>query len=117
MRPAFEAAVERLVRVRGVRGALVADATDGLPVTGTLRDGEDAGAVAALAAAVVQRLMRAGEAAGVGAARLVHLRGEDGLLVAAPVAESLLLVVLTDRTANLGLVRLALFDAAGMLQS
>lgn len=115
MTPDFRAVLERLTHVRGVRGALVVDAADGLPLASALRDGEDAGAVAALAGALSGRLQRAADAAGLGAARLVLLRGESGLLCAAPVAGELLLVVLGDATANVGLVRLALVEGAEVL--
>lgn len=117
MKPDFERALEALTRVRGVRGAVVVDAADGIALAGALRDGEDGAALSALAAAVMMRLLRASDAAGLGAARLVYLRGDEGLLCAAPFGGTLLVAVLADRTANLGLVRLALLDAVGGLSA
>jgi predicted regulator of Ras-like GTPase activity (Roadblock/LC7/MglB family) len=113
--PDFQTVLDRLTHVRGVRGALVVDAADGLPLASALRDDEEGGAVAALAGALAGRLQRAADAAGLGAGRLVQLRGERGLLCAAPVAGGLLLVVLGDASANLGLVRLALMEGAEVL--
>jgi len=115
MKPNFEGALEQLTRVRGVRGAVVVDAQDGIALAGALRDGEDGDALAALAGAVMMRLVRGSDAAGLGPARLVYLRGDDGLLCAAPFGGTLLIAVLADRSANLGLVRLALLDAVGGL--
>ena len=45
----------------------------------------------------------------------MYLRGDDGLLCAAPFGGTLLVAVLADRSANLGLVRLALLEAVGGL--
>ena len=59
-----QAALERVTRVPGVRGALVASATDGLVVAEQLMDGIDGRAAAALAGSLVARLGRATAGAG-----------------------------------------------------
>jgi predicted regulator of Ras-like GTPase activity (Roadblock/LC7/MglB family) len=107
--------LDRVTRVRGVRGVVLAGHEDGLVVAATVRDDAEAADLAALGASLVQRLRRVGDAAGTGATRVVHLRAEHGLLCATPVGDDLLLVALGDASTNLGLVRLALLDAAAEL--
>jgi predicted regulator of Ras-like GTPase activity (Roadblock/LC7/MglB family) len=42
----------------------------------------------------------------------VHLRGDDGALLAVPAPEGLLVVALADAETNVGLARLEMVDAA-----
>lgn len=113
MRAAIDALLDRVTRLRGVRAVVLVSESDGLPVASSAREGEDIASLAALASSLVARLRRTADAAGAGVPRFVHLRAADGLLCAAPAAADLLLVALTDGTANLGLVRLALLESAG----
>jgi predicted regulator of Ras-like GTPase activity (Roadblock/LC7/MglB family) len=107
--------LDRVTRVPGVRGALLASATDGLVVAEQLMDGLDGRAAAALAGALVGRLLRTTAAAGLEAPLFVHLRGDEGSLLAAPAPGELVLVALVGPEANIGLARLEMLDAAGRL--
>lgn len=112
---AAQAALDRVTRVPGVRGALIASAADGIVVAEQLMDGIDGRAVAALTGSMVTRLARTAGGAGLGAPVFLHLRGEDGSILAAPAADDLVLVAVAGREANLGLARLEMLDAAGNL--
>jgi predicted regulator of Ras-like GTPase activity (Roadblock/LC7/MglB family) len=107
--------LDRVTRVPGVRGAVLASAGDGLIVAEQLMDGVDGRAAAALAGARVGRLLRTTGAAGLESPLFIHLRAEEGSLLAAPAAGDLVLVALVGPDANIGLARLEMLDAAGRL--
>ena len=86
MNALFTAAVERLSRVAGVRGALLVESEAGVPVVSELRAGVNETAVAALVAS------------------LFHVVAVD--------AGELILVVVADHDAQLGLVRFEAHRAA-----
>jgi len=111
----WAALLDGITRVTGVRGALVVSADDGLVVAESSMSDVDGAAVAALAASLAARLGRATASIGSHPPRLVHLDAERGGLLAAPAGEGLLLVAVTDANANLGLLRLALREAAGRM--
>jgi predicted regulator of Ras-like GTPase activity (Roadblock/LC7/MglB family) len=108
----WTAMLDGITRVSGVRGALVVSAEDGLVVAESSMGDVEGAAVAALAASLVVRLSRVTGAVGCAAPRLVLLEADRGGLVAAPTGDGLLLVAVTDSAANIGLLRLALRDAA-----
>jgi predicted regulator of Ras-like GTPase activity (Roadblock/LC7/MglB family) len=108
-------ALERVTQVPGVRGSLLISATDGLVVAERLMDGIDGRAIAALAGSLVQRLGRATVGAGLRAPTFVHLRGNQGSVLAASGENDLVLVALAGLDANLGLARLEMLDAVGHL--
>jgi len=110
-----QAALDRVTRVPGVRGALVASTADGLVVAEQLMDGIDGRAAAALTGNLVARLRRATGGAGHRPPAFVHLRGEAGSILAATGAEDLVLVAVVGPDANIGLARLEMLDAAGRL--
>lgn len=110
-----QAVLERVTRVAGVRGALVASTADGLVVAEQLMDEVDGRAAAALAGSLVSRLMRTAGAAGRRAPSFVQLRAERGSILAAPGAADLVLIAVAGPDANLGLARLEMLDAAGRL--
>ncbi len=107
-----ERALRRISAVRGIRGAMLVSAPDGLVVAEALMEGLDGRAVAALAASLAGRLRRATVGAGLGDPTVIHLRGESGALLAVPVGAELLVVAVGDLGANLGLARLELLEAA-----
>ena len=94
--------LDRVTRVPGVRGALLASAGDGLVVAEQLMDGVDGRAPASAAAGLESPLF-------------VHLRAEEGSLLAAPATGDLVLVAMVGPDANIGLARLEMLDAAGRL--
>jgi uncharacterized protein len=107
--------LDRLTRIPGVRGALIASTPDGLVVAEQLMDGIDGRAAAALTGSLVARLGRTAEAAGVKPPVFLQLRGEEGSILAAPGGDELVLVAVVGPDANLGLARLEMLDAAGHL--
>ncbi|MGH7508699.1 MAG: roadblock/LC7 domain-containing protein [Gemmatimonadales bacterium] len=112
---AAHVALERVTQVAGVRGSLLISAGDGLVVAERLMDGIDGRAIAALAANLIQRLVRATLGAGMQIPTFVHLRGNAGSVLAAPGTNDLVLVALVGLDANLGLARLEMLDAIGRL--
>ena len=112
MRPGrLDAALDRVTRVRGVRGAMLVSGDDGLVVAEALMEGIRGNAVAALAASLATRLGRAMDAAGAGRQRFVHLAAERGKLLMMPAPDNLLLVTLADEHVNVGLARLEMQQA------
>jgi predicted regulator of Ras-like GTPase activity (Roadblock/LC7/MglB family) len=111
----FERALDLITRVRGVRGAMLVSAADGLVVAEHLMEGIKGPAVAALAGSLSNRLGRAMEAAGIGRSVFWHLQGTDGALLVVPAASGILVVAVTDPNVNVGLVRLELLGAAGVV--
>jgi len=111
----FERALDLITRVRGVRGAMLVSAGDGLVVAEHLMEGIKGGAVAALAASLANRLGRAMEAAGIGRSVFWHLQGTDGALLVVPAASGVLVVAVTEPDVHVRLVRLELLGAAGVV--
>jgi predicted regulator of Ras-like GTPase activity (Roadblock/LC7/MglB family) len=91
---------------------MLVSAADGLVIADSLMDGVDGRAVAALAASLVGRLTRATGTAGLAQPTLVHLRAEQGSVLAVPAGEDVLVVAVTSADANLGLARLEMLGAA-----
>ena len=107
--------LDRVTRVAGVRGALIASARDGLVVAEQLMDGVAGRAAAALAGSLVSRLMRTADGAGRHSPAFVQLRAEGGSILAAPAPHDLVLIAVTAPDANVGLARLEMLDAARRL--
>ena len=108
-------ALDLITRVRGVRGAMLVSAEDGLIVAEQLMEGVKGAAVAALAASLAGRLQRAMEAAGIGSSVFWHLQGDHGALLVVPggnAAGGILVVAVAEPDVNIGLVRLELLRAA-----
>lgn len=101
-----------LTRIPGVRGALVVSREDGLVVAEALMDNVEGGAVAALAASLVERMRGITAALGHPEGVLLHLTGTEGALLAAPARGGLLIVALATSDVNAGEVRLGLLAAA-----
>lgn len=107
----LQQALDRVTRVRGVRGAMVVAADDGLVIAEQLMEGIKGPAVAALAASLGTRLRRAMEGAGVGGGLFWHLQCERGALLVVPAASGVLVVAVAEPDVNVGLVRLELLRA------
>lgn len=93
-----------LTRAAGVRGAMLVDVEAGIPVLSELGSGVQETALAAMAGALFNRLADAARGSGYGAVRVAHLEAELGHVIMAG-AGALLVVVLTEPDAPLGLVR------------
>lgn len=108
-------ALDLITRVRGVRGAMLVSAEDGLIIAEQLMEGIKGTAVAALAASLAGRLRRAMEAAGTGTSVFWHLQADQGALLVVPGSGGgILVVAVAEPDVNIGLVRLELLRAAEM---
>lgn len=112
-------ALDTITRVRGVRGAMLVSADDGIVVAEQLMEGIKGSALAALAASLAGRLKRAMQAAGTGASVFWHLQAEQGALLVVPAGSAdgagggnILVVAVAEPDVNIGLVRLELLRAA-----
>lgn len=114
MMEALTAAVERISRVPGVRGALVVEVDAAVPVLAEVSEGVNATAVAALAASLFRRSAQASGSAQFGELATVVLEAEDGHVVIVNAGE-LILAVITEHDAQLGLVRVEARNAARTL--
>ena len=113
--PEYARALDLITRVRGVRGAMLVSADDGIVVAEQLMEGIKGPALAALAASLTTRLRRAMEAAGVGGSQFWHLQAEQGALLVVPTAGGaggILVVAVAEPDVNVGLVRLELLRGA-----
>jgi predicted regulator of Ras-like GTPase activity (Roadblock/LC7/MglB family) len=110
----YRTSVERLSRVSGVRGALVVDMEAGLPVSAELAEDVSGPAVAALAATLFRRTAEATSSAGFGASRSIQLETGEGHVIMVG-AGDLMVVVVAEPGAQLGLVRLEAHRAAEAL--
>ncbi|MGQ0562653.1 MAG: roadblock/LC7 domain-containing protein [Gemmatimonadota bacterium] len=111
----FAQALDRLSRVPGVRGALIVETDAGVPVLAELAEGVEGGTVAALASSLFRRTGKAAQTASFGSVRTLQLEAEGGHVVVANGGE-LLVVVVAEKDAQLGQVRLEAHRAAEALQ-
>ncbi len=112
---AFQAMVDRVTRVRGVRGAMLVGGDDGLVIAASLMAGVEGNAVAALSASLLKKLRRAALAAGAGLPKFLHLQGEGGTLLAVPAPQGIVVVAIADGDVNVGLARLEMMRVAESL--
>src|SRR5688500_3867707 len=115
MTAALQETLGALAAMPGVRAALAATTSDGLPAATVAAFDVDADALAACATAVLSRTRRANAAAGYGETRHLSLDAEHGRLFVATEGE-LALVVLAERDVAAGLVRVALQRALRSIQ-
>ena len=112
MTTAYSQALDRVTRVRGVRGAMLVAGDDGLVIAEQLMEGIKGPAVAALAASLATRLRRAMGAAGVGDSLFWHLQCDKGALLVVFSGSGVLVVAVAEAEVNVGMVRLELLRAA-----
>lgn len=105
MNDVYSSGVARLSRVVGVRGALVVEAETALPIAAELDDGVNGTALAALAAALYLRTAEASATAQLGPLDSVQLDADDGHVIMVG-AGDLILIVISEQSAQLGMVRL-----------
>ena len=115
MSDVFSQALSRLSHVSGVRGALIVEADAGVPVLSELAQGVDGDAVAALASSLYRRTHKAADTAEFGKLRTLQLEAEAGHVIVASGGD-MLVVVVAEKNAQLGLVRLEAHRAAEALQ-
>jgi predicted regulator of Ras-like GTPase activity (Roadblock/LC7/MglB family) len=102
--------VEDLIRVDGVIGSLLVG-KDGLVVASTLLDEEDAEILGAMSAAVFGEIDKATKRIGVGTLVDAIIDAKDGSILLLE-AKELILVVITQRIVNFGLVKMEMRRAA-----
>jgi predicted regulator of Ras-like GTPase activity (Roadblock/LC7/MglB family) len=102
--------VEDLIRVEGVIGSLLVG-KDGLVVASTLLDEEDAEILGAMSAAVFGEIDKATKRIGVGTLVDSIIDAKDGSILLLE-AKELILVVITQRIVNFGLVKMEMRRAA-----
>jgi predicted regulator of Ras-like GTPase activity (Roadblock/LC7/MglB family) len=102
--------VEGLIRVEGVIGSLLVG-KDGLVVASTLMDEEDAEILGAMSAAVFGEIDKSTRRIGVGTLIDAIIDAEQGSILMLE-SRDLILVVITQRMVNLGLVKMEMRRAA-----
>jgi len=102
--------VEDLIRVDGVIGSLLVG-KDGLVVASTLMDEEDAEILGAMSAAVFGEIDKATKRIGVGMLIDSIIDAEQGSILLLE-AKELILVTITQRMVNLGLVKMEMRRAS-----
>lgn len=110
----FAAILNGFSRQRGVRASLVVSALDGIAIESNLQIGEDGARVAALAASLYRKARKSATAAGLGGTGFLQLEAENGRLCMLG-GDDVILVVVTQRDANVGLVRVEMLRAAEAL--
>jgi predicted regulator of Ras-like GTPase activity (Roadblock/LC7/MglB family) len=108
----LQRALDRISRVRGVRGSMWVAADDGIPVAQLLMEGVKGKAIAAFAASLARKVSGASAATGAGRVRFVQMEAAGGTLLVAPTSDELLIVALADSRVNVGLARLEMIRAA-----
>jgi predicted regulator of Ras-like GTPase activity (Roadblock/LC7/MglB family) len=108
--------LEALTRQRGVRASLIVSESDGLVVDSNLRFGQDGERIAALAASMYRKARLSAAAARLGAVVFLQLDAERGRICAAGGRSDLVLVVVADAAANVGLIRVELLRALETLE-
>jgi predicted regulator of Ras-like GTPase activity (Roadblock/LC7/MglB family) len=107
----FTAVLDALTRQRGVRASMVVDAADGIAIDSNLQFGQDGDRVAALAGSLYRKACQSAEAAGLGSTGFMQLDADSGRLCLLG-GETLVLVVVAERDANVGLIRMEMRRAA-----
>ncbi len=110
----FTTVLDALTRHRGVRAGLVVSAGDGITIDSNLQIGQDGNRVAALAASLYRKARKSAQAAGFGATGFMQLEAESGRLCLIG-GDEIVLVVVADRSANVGLIRVEMLRAAESL--
>ena len=110
----FTPVLDALTRQRGVRASLVVSAADGITIDSNLQIGQDGNRVAALAASLYRKARKSAAAAGLGGTGFMQLEAETGRLCAIG-GDEIVLVVVADRSANVGLIRVEMLRAAEAL--
>lgn len=119
----FTSMLESLTRQRGVRASLIVSESDGLVVDSNLRFGQDGDRVAALAASMFRKARLSAAAARLGSVAFLQLDAERGRICAVGGRGGgeeggegeLVIVVVADAAANVGLIRMEMLKAAGSL--
>ena len=110
----FTAILDTLQRLKGVRASLVVAADDGIAIDSNLQIGQDGSRVAALAASLYRKARKSAAAAGFGGTGFMQLEAEAGRLCLLG-GDEVVLVVVAQPHANVGLIRVEMLRAAESL--
>ena len=110
----FTHILDSLTRLRGVRASLVVAAGDGIAIDSNLQIGQDGNKVAALAASLYRKARKSAAAAGFGGTGFFQLEAEGGRLCLLG-GDEVVLVVVAQADANVGLIRVEMLRAAESL--
>lgn len=111
----FAPALDALIRHRGVHASMVVSERDGIVVDSNLQIGQRGDRLAALAASLHRKARLAARAAGLGHAAFMQLEAERGRVFAAGGHDDLVLVVVADPSANVGLIRVEMLKCVEAL--
>lgn len=106
----FSALLASLIRHRGVTGCMVVGEADGMIVDSSLQIGVNGDAFAALSASLYRKARRAAVAAGFGETGFFELDADGGRVCAAG-RNDLVIVVVAETRANVGLLRVEMLKA------
>jgi predicted regulator of Ras-like GTPase activity (Roadblock/LC7/MglB family) len=112
----FTGVLDALTRQRGVRASLIVSERDGVIVDSSVRFGQDGDRIAALAASLYRKARLSARAARLGAVSFLQLDAERGRICAAGGGGDLVIVVVADPAANVGLIRMELLKALDTLE-
>jgi predicted regulator of Ras-like GTPase activity (Roadblock/LC7/MglB family) len=111
---AFSPILDALTKQRGVRASLVVGMDDGMTIDSNIQIGQETTKVAALAASLYRKAKRSASAAGLGGTGFMQLEAEDGRICIIGGVD-VVLVVVADRDANVGLIRVEMLRATKVL--
>jgi predicted regulator of Ras-like GTPase activity (Roadblock/LC7/MglB family) len=106
----FTGLLASLIRHRGVTGCMVVGEADGMVVDSSLQIGVNGDAFAALTASMYRKARRAAQAAGFGETGFFELDADGGRMCAAG-RNDLVIVVIAEARANVGLLRVEMLKA------
>jgi predicted regulator of Ras-like GTPase activity (Roadblock/LC7/MglB family) len=106
----FTSLLASLIRHRGVTGCMVVGEADGMVVDSSLQIGVNGDAFAALTASMYRKARRAARAAGFGETGFFELDADGGRMCAAG-RNDLVIVVIAEARANVGLLRVEMLKA------
>ena len=112
----FGTLLESLTRQRGVRASLIVSENDGLVVDSSLRFGQDGDRVAALAASLYRKARLSAGAARLGVCVVSTARRRTRADLCGRGRGDLVIVVVADPSANVGLIRVELLKALESLE-
>jgi predicted regulator of Ras-like GTPase activity (Roadblock/LC7/MglB family) len=114
MKTQFTDVLDAMTKQRGVRASLIVGATDGMTVDANTQIGSEVTRVAALAASLYHKARKSAAAAGLGATGFMQLEAEAGRICIIG-GDELVLVVVAEREANVGLIRVEMLRATKVL--
>jgi predicted regulator of Ras-like GTPase activity (Roadblock/LC7/MglB family) len=112
----FANVLEAISRQRGVRASLIVSESDGLIVDAALRFGQDGDRLAALAASLYRKARLSAGAAWLGGVAFLQLDADRGRICVAGGRGDLIIVVVAEPAANVGLIRVELLKAVESLE-